>query len=986
MGPFQNRGGSSRGGGSRGGFSRGGSRGGSSRGGSRGGFRGGRGGGSGGGCGGKRAGPNTDIVHAALALGDKADADASASRGGKGGKRGGSLPRTAAGLAASMLNVYADDDGEAEADRHDRRHAEDAREAGVAKYSMDTVASSDDEEIDEDEAFDDEDEERFAGFTFYGGPNQPTRKRKRSAKDSDDDDASDAGAESDGLSVGDNSDSGAESDSDATDTEDFVDLSEMLGGSSSSAAPPAAKKAKAAAASSSSSSSSSSFIRPEELPSDDDEDRMDEDSDSDDDAEPADLGDMISKLFAGKDAATSDPARKKRRVAEQRTEAYEEGEFSLPYRSASGRLDLNTLVGALAEEKEFGKVKRQAEGLGKDNDESKREAAPLPAREQARVERRAAFDSAAQDVDKWGHIVDRNRNATTIDFPLLDERASTTTSALVADFKPESALDMAIDEVVGQSTYNENEAPAELPDNALDAAEVERRQKELRWMRELAFRQEIKAKRHAKIKSKSFRKVLKKERLRQEEKDMELMLANDPDAARERLIQLELQRVKARMTQKGRNKTKWNQMLARIGGTDADGNPVSREEILEKIKEAEDLQRRIHGTGASDDEGAGAGSDGEGHHAAMDEDGDDEDDKPKKGLFAMKFMQRADDARAARLREGGDDFDAMEAEAAQASGRRIVGKPAKLGGKPAAPAAAAATASPFDIDFEMSAAAATADDGAANPWGATEDAVDRSAHNTKLGKLQRKQLKQLATAEARAAGSAGKAEPVLNMDAPSAMIEMVDGAGNDSGDDNDVDGGNARGGRRVAFKQTELVSLAFAGDDVVREFQEEKEALVNDEAAKEIDLTMPGWGSWGGERIAPKKNKVVKKVAGVDKDKRKDAGMAHVIISEKRQKKMLKYMAKTVPHPYQTMEQYQAAMRQTIGKEWVTGDTLSSLTAPKVTKAAGVVIKPLKFVKAEAEAWADKKAAIKAKEKEDRKAAAKKAKSKPAAAAAPAKA
>lgn len=36
------------------------------------------------------------------------------------------------------------------------------------------------------------------------------------------------------------------------------------------------------------------------------------------------------------------------------------------------------------------------------------------------------------------------------------------------------------------------------------------------------------------------------------------------------------------------------------------------------------------------------------------------------------------------------------------------------------------------------------------------------------------------------------------------------------------------------------VQEAFAGDNVVREFEEEKEQLMQDSRAKTIDLTMPG--------------------------------------------------------------------------------------------------------------------------------------------------
>lgn len=65
--------------------------------------------------------------------------------------------------------------------------------------------------------------------------------------------------------------------------------------------------------------------------------------------------------------------------------------------------------------------------------------------------------------------------------------------------------------------------------------------------------------------------------------------------------------------------------------------------------------------------------------------------------------------------------------------------------------------------------------------------------------------------------------------------------------------------------------------------------IMDQEKPQDEDLTLPGWGSWGGIGIAPKKNVVVKKAKpgqGVNEDKRKDAKLKHVIINEKRLKKV----------------------------------------------------------------------------------------------------
>lgn len=93
----------------------------------------------------------------------------------------------------------------------------------------------------------------------------------------------------------------------------------------------------------------------------------------------------------------------------------------------------------------------------------------------------------------------------------------------------------------------------------------------------------------------------------------------------------------------------------------------------------------------------------------------------------------------------------------------------------------------------------------------------------------------------------------------------------------------------LAFSQRELVAQAFANDNVVEEFEAEKRLTIEEDAPKEVDLTLPGWGSWGGKGIKKKKNIIVKKPLageGVEASKRQDAKLKHVIINEKRIKKV----------------------------------------------------------------------------------------------------
>lgn len=91
-----------------------------------------------------------------------------------------------------------------------------------------------------------------------------------------------------------------------------------------------------------------------------------------------------------------------------------------------------------------------------------------------------------------------------------------------------------------------------------------------------------------------------------------------------------------------------------------------------------------------------------------------------------------------------------------------------------------------------------------------------------------------------------------------------------------------------AKKQLMTIKTAFADDDIVQEFLKEKGTIEKDEREEDVDLTLPGWGSWAGEGVkASKKPNVIKKAR--PQPPRKDAHLKHVIISEARDRKAARH-------------------------------------------------------------------------------------------------
>ena len=74
---------------------------------------------------------------------------------------------------------------------------------------------------------------------------------------------------------------------------------------------------------------------------------------------------------------------------------------------------------------------------------------------------------------------------------------------------------------------------------------------------------------------------------------------------------------------------------------------------------------------------------------------------------------------------------------------------------------------------------------------------------------------------------------------------------------------------------------AFADDDVIEQFKEEKKQVVNASTPKDIDLTLPGWGEWGGSGMDISKRKKRKFIIKAPPaPKRRDGNKEHLIINQ----------------------------------------------------------------------------------------------------------
>ncbi|KAJ2157654.1 hypothetical protein GGF46_004356 [Coemansia sp. RSA 552] len=863
--------------------------------------------------------------------------------------------------AAAPVDMYTmgeEDSDEGNDDLVKRRNLE---RVGVRDYEVSHIDSEDDEEIDSDDAFNASDEERFRSYKPNGSDQE----------------------ESD------------QEESDQDDEADLVDLSEMLDAESSDDEPQQEADDVFAGFSAESSDESG--------------------SEGDDEKKLEKLGGFVSSISAR--------APKRRFVEEAPGGAFAENANAIGSGMHARGVSLglgDLLDSALGDSTEAGGEEQQARELRAIRDQvrdmertAKRSgsgvvAAPVAKRLQDQMDRRAAYTQTKKSVSEWQPTVNANRTAEHLSFSATSSTPFVNTRALVGDAGAKSTMEAQIEAVLSQSgmTDEQQRQYEELELKELSPEEIRERQRELRMTRELMFRSEQKAKRMAKIKSKAYRRILKRQKTRAQEQELDKMKEDDPEMYAMFVEKMTQSRAEERMTLRHKNTGKWAKAMRGRHG-DEDTQMALREQVDQHDK----LRRKIHDIGEDEDV-----SDYEaGKHNSESDSDDNQDDSfagvrdraireisneaeaadelpanaPHKALFEMRFMQNAmqrkreEAARDAQLMR--DEFESLEAEVDE-DGRAIsVNRPAAAA-KASQNAAAAELGAPGRMSFgggvkkqaegmdvELDAPKGLPSkrvrlDGA----GQVAQVASGSGHRVKLqgplsiGSAEPPQESNPWLDEAAAAGNAGSEKGVLSKgstkidklsarlrekrrskgDSTDVLLDVNKTLAVDKPDDSDDDMAMEHVGKsKNAFSQRRLVEQAFAEDNVVEaEFAAEKQAEMELDAPQDEDLTLPGWGSWSGTGMRPKKNKVVRKAvkgSGTEKKGRLDAKLGSVIINQRIAKGASKYCVSNVPFPFYSAEQYETQMSNPLGKEWNTTRSHSKMIKPRVMTKAGRIIDPL---------------------------------------------
>lgn len=558
---------------------------------------------------------------------------------------------------------------------------------------------------------------------------------------------------------------------------------------------------------------------------------------------------------------------------------------------------------------------------------------PAPQRIKDQADREAAYDLAKVELDKWTDTIKANRQAEHLQFPINPSEPLISASPFTpATASERSELEKKVALILNESQLNDEKQAStfeETVPSKLSAEELKKRRDQLRYMRDLMFREERRAKRIKKIKSKSYRKIHKKER----ERKAELEQSEDEEDERDgkRIENAERDRALERATLRHKNNSKWAKRVLEHSLT---RDSKTRGDIEEMLRQSDALRQKIRGKSEEDSD------------ADIEFHGTNDLEPTKKGVLGMKFMQDAEKReRDSNDRMMKDDYDsnsedenlgrksfnpagqqlkreihsrekAEEADPNRSSSKR---KKAKNSNK-AKPERGDESIEFRQADFDQSTQKAATSAGVQ----AAINSDDRPVTNPWL------------TGGPNTSGSGIKLSAVPKNDgsgretkhrSSSTKIMLENTFGDSLFREKDL-----------TLQQQDLVKAAFAGDDVVEKFNAEKQAQIDEDKDREVDETLPGWGSWSNEK--PHIHKI-RRVAGINEKQRRDYKKSDVIINEKLDKKAAKYQASAVPFPFENRQQYERSLRMPLGQEWVTKATFQRQTKPRVIVKRGSIIDPL---------------------------------------------
>lgn len=459
--------------------------------------------------------------------------------------------------------------------------------------------------------------------------------------------------------------------------------------------------------------------------------------------------------------------------------------------------------------------------------------APLDEHKAAQIERKSAYSEVKDEVSKWDPIVDRNRKAKQLNFPLDQEPdVLPSTAESIAHLEPRNEFEASIQNVIqtSETALRDKQELTKAEEKylkAISAEEAKERHKELQRMRVLLSSYAAKMRRQKAIKSKSYHRLLKKERIKKHMKKVE----SDGDALMNEIERLQRLRAQERASLKHKNTGKW----AKHAKFRAKYDEEARRAMLDQIGIAGKLLERP---------------------AIPNSDSDDDDE----------------DLSDVSISSDEEEDDISMSNSKRTSEEKI---PAK-----------------------------------------------KQSYNSDIG---------------------GSDRLIISSELISSRTTKRKALTGDVGDedDNETDVSDEDDEDQNEKAQRQLMSEAFANDDVVKQFRKAKKSVIDEEQPKDIDQFLPGWGDWAGPGIKISKRKRRRHIIKAPKVERKDETLGNVIISERANDEIKELQVKSLPRGIKNEKHLEKILSRPVSATFSTPAAHREIIRPRVKTLMGSKIEPI---------------------------------------------
>ncbi|KAK6473666.1 U3 small nucleolar RNA-associated protein 14-like protein A-like [Huso huso] len=698
------------------------------------------------------------------------------------------------------------------------------------------------------------------------------------------------------------------------------------------------------------------------------------------------------------EAISSLDGKKRRKLAERSEASTQVSEFTVSAEGAGEKIDLKDLLGTIGPAaSSMSSIKKQ---LNKLQHKNKTLELPLSRQETEKIQRVVAYEKTSKKVTRWDHVVRQNRKAEQLVFPLNQEPGGIKpVEQVVASWKVRTPLELEIFNLLHKNKQPVTDpilTPVEEASlRAMSLEEAKMRRAELQKARALQSYYEARAKRERRIKSKKYHRVLKKAKRKEVLKEFEELRKTNPDAALEELKKMDLSRIEERMSLKHQNSGKWAKSKAIMAKYDDEARKAMQQqlevnkELTQKLvvpsesegEEPEEEEEEevlpgfvneaqpgtdyanpwMQGKLSSDPAELPGETGGEAEAPALggaveESEGEEEEEEEEDEALLREFEERRrlrkeqeEDIVPAEVdkedagEEKCDDVEEEDVSEFNSLFQRLVGN------KPKTQAAKRAARPPAPQGEGESQEQGKEDSEEREEPPLLDETLTRVQTMEDLEHLEREETLEAEvpepestvtgpgteTEEEKPASKAVKRkrkkvidpEEVLTRQAkvikvPSAPTAIEDEEGDE--------------------EQKMIIKEAFASDDVIADFLKDKQKQTEMSKPKDVDLTLPGWGEWGGVGLKPSKRKrrrfCIKAAPGPP---RRDRNLPNVIISEKRDASIAAHQVNDLPFPFSNPTQFERNIRAPIGHNWNTQRTVQKLTAPKVITKMGTIIDPI---------------------------------------------